>query len=70
MLQKPSQEVAFDPCIVVLIPESSSLVFLGGGMEMLKIMGKAKLMEVNLTQILLTKELLALLRIGGSWLLP
>ena len=42
MLGKPSQELAFDPGTVVLILESSSPVFLGGGVGVLKRNGKGK----------------------------
>lgn len=69
MSGKPSQELASDPGTVVLIPQSSSPVSLGGRVGMLKANGKGKAnREVNLRHILRTKELLALPWIGGSWL--
>lgn len=42
MSGKPSQELASDPGIVVLIPETSSPVFSGGGVGVLKDNAKGK----------------------------
>ena len=56
MSGKPSQELASDPGTIVLIPEISSLLSLGGGVGVLKANGKGKAdREVNLRQILQTK---------------
>lgn len=69
---KTSQEVAFDPGRLIPTHGSSSPLFLGGGVGVLKDNGKGKAVRrLNLRQLnLLTEELLALPWIRGSWLLP